>query len=342
MACRKYQPASRRRAAAATAALYCGIALNVASPGTAAIDFSDNLRLTLDVSSRSVRYSLADTTGHSTVAGMDLHKVFSGENGDIGTLTAQAYWTDNNNLVKHPGFFDDEDDNRLVYRIFNFNYSGFGLHKPRLRFGHMEIPFGLEQTINTNGTLHDSIHGPNLGIKADWGASINGETATFEYEVAVTRGGGQTWHRDNGDFVYAGRLGTQRHRNLVWGLSAYSSELGATSRTRFGIDMQWYKGLWALLGEVSTGDNDNQNVLNSLLEVNYRNPTEQWLAYLQTRYFSIDPNDRGWDEALQSLLGVRYTPDNHWALSAQYQTDLSTFRGAAEDRVFSLQLRYRF
>ncbi|TQV76005.1 hypothetical protein FKG94_15455 [Exilibacterium tricleocarpae] len=305
-------------------------------------DYSDNLRLTLDVSSRSVRYSLADTTGNSTVVGLDLHKVFSGENGDIGTLTTQAYWTDNNNIVKHPGFFDDEDDNRLVYRIFNFNYSGFGINKPRVRIGHFEIPFGIEHIITTNGTLRNYTHGPNLGVKADWGISVNGETSNLEYEVAATRGGGQTWHRDNGDFVYAGRVGTDRSKNLVWGLSAYTSELGETTRNRFGIDAQWYVGLWALFSEVSAGDTNEQDVLNGLLEINRRSPSEQWLAYIQTRYFSVDVDNQGRDRAVQSAVGVRFTPDNHWALSAQYQADLSTFQGAREDRVLSLQLRYRF
>lgn len=303
---------------------------------------TENLRATIDVSSRNIRYSQAQTNGDSTVIGLDLHKVFSNQHGDIGTLTAQAYWTDNNNIVKHPGFFDNEDDNRVVYRIFNFNYSGFGIGKPRLRFGHFEIPFGLEQVISTNGTLRDYMHGPNLGVKADWGASINGETAHLEYEVGVTRGGGQTWHRDEGDFVYAGRVGTHNSGNIAVGFSLYTSELGSTQRDRVALDMQWHMGLVSLLGELSLGNTNNEDIRNTLIELNHRSVSDTWLTFLQVRSYAVDRNVSGWDRALQSQAGIRFNPDNHWSFSTQYQTDFATFSGVKRDRLLSVQLRYRF
>ncbi len=75
--------------------------------------------------------------------------------------------------------------------------SCFGLGKPRVRIGHFEIPYGIEHAINTNGTLRNYRHSANLGIKADWGLAINGETTSFEYEVSASRGSAQSLHHNS-------------------------------------------------------------------------------------------------------------------------------------------------
>lgn len=301
----------------------------------------ENMRVSLDLSSRITHFDRADETGYTNVAGLDLHKVFSGNDGDIGTLTVQLYWTRIDNLIMRPGFFDGPDDTELVYRIVNFNYTGFGTQAPHIRVGHFEIPYGLEHTIDTNGNLRDYTHGRNLGVKADWGVSVNGGLPTLEYEVSYTLGGGQEAERKDGSYVWAGRLGTPRDDNQVYGVALYHAELKNTERNRLGLDAMWYYDLYGLFAQLDIGEDADNDVLNGIVELNWRNPQETWLLFLQNQYFSTDRSD-GDQQALRHNLGVQYTPDSHWDFSAQYQHDSEVFDGAPEERIFSLQARYRF
>jgi len=308
---------------------------------TPTVPWADNLRFAIDLSSRVSHFDRADETGYTNVAGLDLHKVFTGHNGDIGTLIVQLYWTRIDNLIMRPGFFDGPDDSELVYRIVNFNYTGLGPQAPHFRVGHFEIPYGLEHIINTNGTLRDYTHGRNLGVKADWGVTINGELPDLEYEVSYSLGGGQEAERKDGSFVWAGRAGTPRDDNAVYGIAFYHAELKRVERNRLGLDAQWYYNLWGLFGQLDIGEDGDNDVLNGVLELNWRNPREELLVFLQNQYFSTDRND-GEQDALRHNLGVRYTPDSHWEFAAMYQHDSEVFSGASKERIFNLQARYRF
>ncbi|MCV6606136.1 MAG: hypothetical protein OIF34_12590, partial [Porticoccaceae bacterium] len=107
---------------------------------TPTASWADNLRFAVDLSSRVSHFDHADETGYTNVAGIDLHKVFSSTEGDIGTLIVQLYWTRIDNLIMRPGFFDGPDDSELVYRIVNFNWTALGPQAPHIRVGHFEIP----------------------------------------------------------------------------------------------------------------------------------------------------------------------------------------------------------
>ena len=37
------------------------------------------------------------------------------------------------------------------------------------------------------------VHGANIGVKADWGATVNGELESFDYEFSWSRGTGCGW-----------------------------------------------------------------------------------------------------------------------------------------------------
>ena len=301
----------------------------------------ENLRLSLDLSSRIAHFNERGRLGYTNIIGIDAHKVVSAETGDVGTLVLQGYLTRIDNLPVRPGFFEDEDDWEFVFRIFNFNFTGLGPYRPHFRFGHYEIPYGLEHTINTNGTLRDYTHGRNLGLKADWGATINGATRHLEYEFGVSVGGGQEFERVNGSFVFAGRLGTPQDNNQVLGLSLYKGEVGGVQRERIALDGQWYLGLFGIFAEISVGRTEDQAVVNSLFELNWRNTREDWLLYVQGIRYSQDLNT-GWEQAFAIASGFRYAPDTHWAFSAQVKNDFSSFAQTLEERTISLQLRYRF
>lgn len=305
-----------------------------------AVGLSDGFRYTVDFSSRSVHFRERDETGAVYALGLDIHNVFSNRSGDYGTLNLQGYLTHIENLPVRPGFFDGPTDTEFVYRIFNFNYTGLGKGLPNIRVGHLEVPFGLEQTINTNGTFRDYNSGRNLGVKADWGVSLNDDIGGLEYEVSYTTGGGQRFKPQNGSYVYAGRVGSSRDRDLVLGLSVYSAEVGNARRERVGVDGQFYFGVNGVFTELAAGKRADANTRYALVEYNRRTSREKWLGYVQFINFSQEFAS-GWDNNLITVFGVRYEPDGHWSLSGQLKNDLAGFEGAIEEMTTSLQVRYR-
>ena len=308
--------------------------------------FTDNLRWTIDLSSRAAIFTDTGRTGTTNIVGLDLHKVFSDSQGDWGTLIIQLYVTRIDDIPNPPPFFESDEDWELVTRITNFNYTGLAGGRFNIKAGHFEIPFGLEVPINTNGTLRQMITARNLGVVADWGAGVNGVVpeAGVEYEVTISRGTGIEYF-DRGDpFIVAGRVGTSGEKDINFGLSALHGEIAGRvdtiRRTRIGIDGQWYTGPIGLLGEVSLGRNDDDDVVNALVELNSQNTVETVTGYMQARIFT-QRFDTGWNDAISLAWGLRFTPDAHWALSTQYEQNLTVFQGS-RDGVLSLQLRYRF
>ena len=300
---------------------------------------TENSRIALDVSTRPIYYSQGNDWGTQNVVGLDIFKVLAGRDGDFGTVVAQAYYTRIDNVRGHPAFFDDDHDGELVYRIFNFNFSGLPGRAPNIRLGHMEIAYGLEHTLDTNGTLRQFGLPGNLGLKADWGVSLNQQHRHFEYEVSLTTGGGQSVERQDGSFVLSARVGSNRDENFVVGASVYRSELGGLIRERFGLDVQRYHGRMGIVAELSTGNNDGQTVLNGVVELSHRSKRDSWRAYLLSNYFSTEL-DSGRTETLTAGLGLAYTPDQRFSLSAQFNRTMSSPAGTHPSSL-SLQARYR-
>ena len=170
----------------------------------------------------------------------------------------------------------------------------------------------------------------------------------FDYEISLSRGSGNEWLSRGDPFAVAARVGSPAERNVVVGLSGFHGEVLArrpraatVRRTRLGLDAQWLVGPFTLLGETSVGRNNRSDVVNSLAEVNWRSTSDEWLVYVQERLF-LQRFSRGWSRADATVVGVRYVPNNHVSLSAQYTHDWTTFGSTPHDSVVSLQARYRF
>jgi len=317
------------------------ITISINSPAMAMENIQQNLRASIDVSSRVVDYQSQDQTGSSHIVGMDLHKVFSNENGDVGTLILQAYMTKLDNQVQHPGFFKDKDDEQLVYRIFSFNLTPRGKTLPNIKLGHIELPYGLEHTINTNGTLYGFQQGAALGLKADWGMSLNKQLQGFEYEISATSGTGQELTINTDTHIYAARIGSHRDNNQVMGLSVSESSLELITRRRVALDIQHYWGLYGLLGQLDWGDDNRENIRRVMMELNWRGPREITRAYLQT--FHITKSITTQNETRQGYaLGLQLDFVRKWDLSAQYKGDAQVFNGQSKQKILSAQIRYRF
>lgn len=311
------------------------------SSGAFAESFNDNLRWSIDLSSRVQHVNNADKTAYIQAIGLDSHRVLTTDTGDWGTLVTQVYATRIDNLSPHPGFFDDDHDWELVYRIFNLNVSRWADSFANIKIGHIELPFGLEHTITTNGNLRDYNHGRNLGPKADWGIGLNNQYQNWEYEVTLTSGGGQSLDRGDDSYILAGRVGSNRDQAWVVGFSAYKADLSGLERKRVAIDIQHYVGLFGLMLEVAGGSKGAINQLDSLAEVNWRTSDESLLVYGQFQYFSENRPDTE-ETAGKWVAGMKYTPDQHWDMSANVSRDVKQFSGKRKDTKLALQLRYRF
>lgn len=311
-------------------------------------DFGHNLRLTVDLSTRALFNTKSDEWSSAYFVGLDVYKVLTGPDGDWGTMTLQPYLTHLDNFQARPAFFEDPYDWELVFRIFNFNYTGLAKGKLNLRVGHFEIPFGLEQVVNTNGTLRDFIHEANIGVKTDWGVTINGVLPDFEYELSWSRGTGNEWSSRGDPFVVAGRIASPPENSLSAGISALYGDVQNTSqpndilrRKRVGVDLIYEIEQFTIMGEFSYGENKKSEVYNAILELDWHSPTESWLIYNQVVFFNNDTST-GWDDSVINKLGVRWAPDTHWSFSGQWSQDLTAFGNAGRKAVFTIQARYRF
>jgi len=317
---------------------------------------TDNLRVAVDLSARGIVGTDNGRVSSIAFAGIDVYKVFSLPEGDWGTLIAQLYLTRIDNFPGPPApFFEGGDDTEAVFRIFNFNYTGWTSRQyVNFRVGHFEIPFGLEQTLNTNGTLRQYTHGFNIGVKADWGASVNGVTQSLEYEIGLTRGTGNEWSSRGDPYCVAARVGTSTDENWFAGISLMQGEIlnppsaaragGASTivrRWRVGLDGMVQTGPFGLLGEASFGEDFQQEVVNLLIEIHFQNNREDLLVYVQMRSYH-QHLATGWEDTTSATAGVRYSPDNHWAFSFQFTQNLSTFSNSERNGSVAIQVRYRF
>lgn len=311
---------------------------------------TSNLRWTIDLASRATASTSGDPVIFENFIGFDAQKVFSGPSGDWGTLTTQFYLTRIDSKPRHPYVFEDDDSWALITRITNFNYTGLSNGQFNIKVGHFEIPYGVEGAINSNGTLRQLLTVPNLGIKGDWGVTINGVLEHFRYEVSLSRGSGFEIRDDGDPFIVAGRIGTPTDTEGFVGVPDYGISFfhgkvfgppDPPKRTRIGLDGQWYFGPIGIMAEVSVGRDDDTEVVNALAEVNWQNPEESLVFYVQNRLLNRN-TAAGWDEAISLVEGVRFTPNNNWAFSAQFEQQLSTMGPAEKEAMGSLQLRYRF
>ena len=302
-----------------------------------------NYRLAFDLSTRRTESLSDDGYSWAHFVGLDLHKVFTSSNGDIGTLVFQPYMTRLSNVQRPPFFFDDGDDWELVWRIANFNYTGLSRGGFNIRVGHYEIPFGLEQNIDTNGTLRQYTFS-DRAIKVDWGLTANGKYFGLDYEVALSRGSGNDFTARHDPYLFSGRIGTNAQQNFIIGFSWMVGDVlgagGATPRKRAGLDIAYYTGAWEFLLEVSGGDNDGNATANALVESSWRTPMEDLHLYLQFRQLFNHPSAE-WIDRSRFSWGAQYRFTPKFSASMEISHDVDAFEGVERSATALLQARLR-
>lgn len=295
---------------------------------------TDNLRWAVDVAGRIDLPTNGDSSVRHEFLGVDLHKVVSTETRDLGTLLIQLYLK------------DDDGDWEYTTRLLYFNYLASGGGGFNVRVGHILVPFGLNLPSRTPGTLRQFITKPNVGFKADWGASINGVLPSWNYEVSLTRGSGRSIEGSHDPYLVSGRLGSSMERPFSAGLSALHGKVltdaGLIRRTRLGADLRWEGGPIDVLATASVGqDETTTEIVNGFAEMSWRSPTEMVLAYLQGRLFMSRP-DHEWTETSYATIGARLHIARHYWLSADYRRGITSESRDSSPDVARIQVRYRF
>lgn len=335
-------------------------------------DLTDNLRTNIDIIARIQTTSRREEVESLFAIGLDMRKVFSDEKGDIGTAVLQPYLIRMDNAYMMPTRMittDQNDEFSVQLHDFYFNYTRRGRGRTNVKVGHFDVPFGIEPLVDTHFTLRQYQAMHDAGFKKDWGAELNGVLPDFDYAVSVTTGTGMDLTGlDKDPYLFAGRIGTPSDRNTILGVSALHGEViddhGAhrvdegdprgdfrqiedmVRRWRVGLDGTHLMGQWTLRGEAAGGEDFDQAVFNGLGEIEWTNRNEMFSAYLQGRYNGQDGFD-GWDEDVQSRLGLKWRLNTTFALSAQW---IHEFAHYAEEKggthriedTFTIQLRARF
>lgn len=306
-------------------------------------NWTSNLRWSADLSTRHKNSLRGENSDWQHVIGFDLHKVFQSEKGDFGTLIIQPYLVRLTNVKNPPFFFDDGDDWELTWRITNFNYTGLAQSRLNFRVGHFEVPFGLEQNIDTNGTLRQYTFS-NRGIKVDWGASVNGILDKLEYEIALTRGSGMEYSSDHDPYLFSGRVGTLSNQNFIIGFSGIHGEVlnatGTSNNKMLGIDIAHYIYQWELLLEASGGTLDDAERINLFTEVSWRSPLETLHLYGQFRQTFNKP-EASWEDNTKITFGINYDFNTIVSLSGEIAHDIEMMPSSTRQSELTLQLRIR-
>ena len=304
-----------------------------------------NLRWDLDLSHRALIDEDGDV-GYFGALGLDVRNVFAGAGGsDIATVILQPYLLRGDGLSPRPGIFSDDHDYALQWRIFNANVRLLDSGAANLRVGHFELPFGLEQNLDTNGTLRRTPHAQNFGFVADWGATLNGELEALDYELGWSRGSGNEYLDRGGDGVLSGRIGTPREGTTVLGASFVHGDFlrGATTvrRTRTAVDWTTLWRAWTFQAEASHGrDSAALDTSRLLVEANWTNPHETHLAWFQLLHTTFDRSGDH-DTESEARLGYRARVSRNWTLSAQLTQPLDQPSGGGVPTSLLLQMRFR-
>lgn len=305
-------------------------------------EFSNNLRWSLDASLRINAFNVPNRTSKIYFMGLDSHKVFTGKYGDIGYAVAQIYWTKLENHQPVPFMFRSTNDQQFIVREAHINYTKTGNLLPNIRLGHFTLPFGLENSIDTNGRLLDYNLGANLGSKLDWGIGLNKVHNYFKYTVSYTLGGKDDPKQVDGSHLLTGRISSLAHHDLVLGLSFYHGELDNVNRERYSIDVKYYLENWGFLAEIAKGNkylkNDAKVDQNyTLIEFNRSSINNQWKLYSQ-----LILNKNNDVKSKTALFGIRYQANGSFETSLQFKKKIEVPAEGKKTSLFRIQLRYRY
>ncbi|MFA5146828.1 MAG: hypothetical protein WC515_05625 [Candidatus Omnitrophota bacterium] len=226
----------------------------------------------------------------------------------------------------------------------------------KIKAGHFEPAFGLEQVIDVHSTILQTLAMENIGFTRDWGAGLRGSLAAFDYWVALTLGSGMSIRRIDSSYLVSVRVGTPAGREFQYGVSAlYGNALEtegmstfpknrllsneAMQKQRIGFDLLYNWNSFILKGEGAFGVNNNNNVMGYLVEADYTPPKSQnWEFEMQFKSFVNDLGASRTDDSTLSV-GISYKSSQAITLRAAFTHDLNQYH-KERDTGFTVQFYY--
>ncbi|MBU2970505.1 hypothetical protein KO527_14215 [Pseudoalteromonas sp. C2R02] len=307
-------------------------------PNLVFADITDNFRWSIDSSARYNDYSEPNKSSQIYFIGLDTHKVFSNNNGDFAYSVMQFYYTKLSNQNPYPFMFDSPNDGKIIVREAHVNYTPSHFLIPNIRIGHFTLPFGLEDSNDTNGRLLDYGHGSTLGTKLDWGILLNKVHDKFEYKVSYTLGGKNDPKSVDGSYLYTGRFSTLSHQDYIFGLSFYFGELDNNERQRVSFDLQYYYQTWGVKAELAQGQFNDDDQRYALIELNKQSIDDSKKIYGQYIYKDSD----SFEEAQSlALVGFSYQLNTQLEASIEFKKQLVQVNDG-KSSIFRAQIRYRY
>jgi len=290
---------------------------------------------------------VANSQTLKTSLGFEYFKKFSNDYGDFLTLDLQARTFYDASQRGDQAWGVEIHDAWLEYKL--------GLGK-NMRIGHFAPAFGLEPSVDTHGTLLQTLAPRNIGFKKDWGVSSRGFWGPVDYEIAAQMGSGMGIRKPGENFLLTARVGSPAGQpfrygvSLLWGEVLKSKQMrtiphpelvsgkGAPKK-RVGFDAQYETGPYTFKSEVAFGQDRDNEVLGMLAQVDYVVPKfEKLQIEIQGNSFFHDLSEGQRTDA-QIVTGFSYAISPKVTFRLGYFGDMHSSRDE-EDHQILFQLYY--
>jgi hypothetical protein len=283
----------------------------------------------------------------SNSVGFEHYGKFSSEYGDYLTTDLQVRGAYDPNEPFNDAVSCEIHNAWAEYRVNN---------AVKIKGGHFEPAFGLEQIIDAHSTILQTLAMENIGFTKDWGAELRGSLQAFDYWIACQLGSGMSIRRIDSSYLVTARIGTPAGRDFQYGVSALCGNVletegmstfpknhllsgAAVRKERLGFDCLYNWNSFVLKGETAYGINDNKNVIGYLVEADYTPPKAQaWEFETQFQSFVNDLGKPRTDDSTLSV-GLTYKLSQAIALRAAFQHDLNIYHQERDTR-FLVQFYY--
>jgi len=289
--------------------------------------------------------------------GGEYYRKFSSEQGDYMTLDLQMRLTYNTSEDFKKAWTMEVHNAWLEYKL------GLGY---KLRLGHFDPFFGLEPSLDTHGTLLQTLDGKNIGFKSDWGIGFRWLLEKFDYEAALQLGSGMNIRREDGSFLFTQRIGKPQWSDLAYGVSIlYGRTLSdeamhnpmtsmdmpdkAILKKRIGLDVQHSIRSLSLKGEVAYGKNDDEKVLGLFARTGYSLPSlwkrlpsffSKSLPFVQA--LELELQWQSWQENMsnRNSMDITLSLGLSYKLTSRVTIRSAYFHNIDRDKQIFLQLYY--
>lgn len=260
--------------------------------------FSDNFGFRKELMSE---FGLTDdgSSASRQSVGFELVKKFSSKTKTLIGIDLQG------RLVRRDGFVGSLNDGEGMNRpgwFFEYHNAYVELYNlvdgVNLRIGHFYVPFGLNLSTDTHGTILQLSNERNFGFDRDWAVGVSGslgKALRFDAYYLVGSGYAPEFHGQKGLGVARISLGNRYsyEHGLEAGVSFMAGErLAATGRmetTRGGVDVRYRHavptGLVTWTSEVSAGWDDSDSVFTQLHQLDYLHASRRFGLSSQFRWF---------------------------------------------------------